>query len=314
LNVRLRFISLLLLIFPACGRVGPPQPPFIRIPEAVQDLAVTQRGYDLVLTWTNPPRYVDGSAATNLSRVLIRTGNEPLAAVNVTAAGQAQAHEVPIVLPVRGGERTFTVVLETTQGKVSDVSNVASITPVEVPGRVTQLMAETDQRRIFLRWAGPRDHPEFADVYIVTRTDNAQTATVTDKSYEDFRYEPGKALTYHVTAARRVGGGLVPGVGPEPILATAVDKTPPMVPSGIEIRESDTGGFLTWEANGESDLAGYRVFRSDQVDGGFKPLSEAVIGRNSFFDPSYRAGLYYTVSAVDESRNESAMSAPLRGP
>ena len=42
-------------------------------------------------------------------------------------------------------------------------------------------------------------------------------------------------------------------------------------------------------------------------------FSDGVIARYSFFDPCYRGGLFFSVSAVDESRNECAMSAPLRG-
>src|SRR5690242_15628789 len=57
-----------LILLTSCGRVGDPLPPFIRIPEPVMDLAVVQSGYDLMLTWTNPARYIDGSPATDLKQ------------------------------------------------------------------------------------------------------------------------------------------------------------------------------------------------------------------------------------------------------
>jgi fibronectin type 3 domain-containing protein len=213
--------------------------------------------------------------------------------------------------PITSGERAFTVIVETSQGKVSAVSNVASITPVEVPGRVSQLTATPDQSRILLEWNKPQNHPELAEIYIVTRADiPAEARSVMDTRYEDFRYMAGKVLTYHVTAARRVGGSLVMGVGPEQFTVTAQDKTPPAVPAGLQITQS----VLTWDANAETDLAGYRVFRSERVDAGFTAVSDRLITTNAFFDPSYRPGLYYAVSAVDESRNESSMSTPFRGP
>ena len=304
----------ILLLLTACGKVGDPQPPFIRIPEPVKDVTVTQSGYTLVLTWTNPARYIDGSAATNLSRVQIRSNGAPLTTVQVAAAGQPQSYTMPVGSVV-GIERAFTLVVETTQGKLSDVSNAASTTPVDVPGKVTHLAATADQRRIFLPWDKTQEHPELADAYIIVRTDApAEAETVTETRYEDIRYQAGKTLAYQVTAVRRVGETMIMGVGPEPVTVTANDKTPPTVPTGLDITTSDMGAYLTWDPNQELDLAGYRVFRSERPDGDFKAVSDRLITTNAFLDPSYRPGLHYAVSAVDEFGNESPMSVPFRGP
>ena len=313
-SLKCRLLILLFFLLTACGKVGDPLPPFIRIPEAVKDLTVTQNGYDLVLSWTNPPRYIDGSAATNLSRVHIRSNGESLAIVKIEAAGQPQSYPTPVG-PVVAGERAYSLVVETTQGKFSQVSNTASVTPVDVPGKITRLSAVPDQRRIFLTWQKPQDHPELADAYIVMRTDfPAEVETVTDTRYEDVRYRAGRALTYHVTAARRVAGNIVMGVGPETTTVTAEDTTPPAVPVGLEVKASETGAYVTWEPNSETDLAGYRVFRSERPDTGFKPVTDRLSSGVGFFDSTYRPGLYYAVSAVDESGNESPMSTPFRGP
>jgi len=303
-----------LLFLNACGRVGDPQPPFIRIPEAVKDLSVTQSGHDLVLSWTNPPRFIDGSGATSLARVQIRRDGTTVTTVNVSKPGEAQSYVTPVGA-VTGASRAFSVVVETSQGKVSNPSNVASVTPVEIPGRIAQISGFADQRRINLRWNKPQDHGELADVYVVTRTDiPAEPATVTDTAYEDSRYETKKVFTYQVTPARRVEGKLVMGVGPESIAVSSDDKTPPAPPEGFDIRQSDAGAFLVWEPNSETDIAGYRVYRSEHADSGFKLITDRLITGNGLYDPAYRSGLFYAISALDESGNESRMSAPLRGP
>src|SRR5437870_10801129 len=97
------YVIFLLLLLSACGKEAPPLPPFIRIPEAVKDLAAAQSGYNLVLTWTNPAKNIDGSAATNLARVQIRSDGAILATLNVSAPGQPQSHLIPVGSAVDGG-------------------------------------------------------------------------------------------------------------------------------------------------------------------------------------------------------------------
>ena len=303
-----------LLFLSACGKEAAPLPPFIRIPEAVKDLKATQSGHDLVLSWTNPARNIDGSPATDLAHVQIRSGNTTVATLGVTAAGQPESHTIPLGSAL-DGQRAFTIVVDTTRGKKSAVSNAATITPVEVPGKVSELHAIVDQRRITLQWSKPAEHPELADAYMIVRSDMpGESQVVTDTQYDDNQYQPGKVVTYEVTAMRRAGENTIPGTGSEALAVKIEDKTPPQVPAGLEIVQSDTGAYLTWNANLETDLAGYRIFRSDHANGDFRPVSDRVISTNAFFDPSYRSGQHYRVSAIDEFGNESAMSDPLQGP
>jgi len=150
---------------------------------------------------------------------------------------------------------------------------------------------------------------------MVTRSDTpGEPQIVSGTQYDDIQYQPGKVLTYEVTAVRRAGERIVRGPNPEAVTVTVEDKTPPQVPTGLEIVESDTGAYVTWSPNLETDLAGYRVFRSDRANGDFRPVSDHVISTNAFFDPSYHSGQYYRVSAIDESGNESVTSDPVEGP
>jgi len=307
-------VLVLFLLLVGCGKVGDPLPPFIRVPEPVSDLAARQNGQNLVLTWTNPAKNIDGSAADDLARVQIFSNNAVIGTVNVNAPGRAQSYQIPLG-SAPGPERSFSVQLETSRGKLSRISNSASVTPVEVPGRVIALRALVDQRRITLQWDRPQVHPELANAYLVNRIDPAEEPqVVSDTRYEDSRYQPGRSYSYQVTALRNVQGGTVPGIEPAAITVISEDKTPPQVPTGLDIVPSDTGAFLSWNDNSEEDLAGYRVFRSESANGTFRPITERLNPTTGFFDPGYRPGVYYSVSAVDEFGNESARSAPLQAP
>src|SRR3989449_7737780 len=303
-------IALLLLLLPACGKEGPPLPPFILIPEPVKDLKAIQSGYTLTLTWTNPAKNIDGSAATNLSHVQIRNAGAILATLNVSAPGQPQSHSIPLGVPL-GGFRTYTAVVDTTQGKTSQVSNIATIEPVEVPGKISRLQAVVDQRRIRLEWERPQEHPELADAYVIARTDRpSESPTVSETRFDDNQYQPGKVLTYQVTAVRRMPGNPVLGVGPESITVAVEDKTAPAVPTGLDIVESDMGGYLTWNPNQETDLAGYHVFRSESANGGVSPLLGRLVFKNALLPSSILARTNFKDSTRDGVRNGNSMNAP----
>jgi hypothetical protein len=137
---------------------------------------------------------------------------------------------------------------------------------------------------------------------------------VMETRYEDNRYVAGSKYTYQVRAMRRAQDRMVPGAGAESITVVLEDKTPPQPPSGMDVIVSDTGGFLTWTPNVETDLAGYRLLRSERPDRDFKPITDRLVPTNTFFDPEYRSGLYYAASALDDSGNESRMSVPFRAP
>lgn len=89
-----------------------------------------------------------------------------------------------------------------------------------------------------------------------------------------------------------------------------VDVTPPATPTGLSSIGGNQQINLVWNQNGENDLAGYHVYRSDLVNGPFVKINSAVVA-----DPPYtNAGLspntlyHYQVTAVDHSGNESVPS------
>jgi hypothetical protein len=91
--------------------------------------------------------------------------------------------------------------------------------------------------------------------------------------------------------------------------ARSTDDLPPGAPLNLAGEQTEAEGLeLTWDANLESDLAGYRVHRG--TDAGFTPGSGNQIGAPftpEWFDPGWRwdGGFYYKVCAVDAHENKS---------
>lgn len=88
----------------------------------------------------------------------------------------------------------------------------------------------------------------------------------------------------------------------------SLDNLPPAAPTGLNAVPSIDYVTLSWNANTDSDLAGYNVYRSTTSGSGYALL--ATVTNNSYID----SGLtnwdtyYYVVKAFDEVPNESSFS------
>ena len=87
------------------------------------------------------------------------------------------------------------------------------------------------------------------------------------------------------------------------------DDEAPAAPRGVATITGDTQVVIEWYPNGESDLAGYTVWRGR--DGtNFDAVAEVASGRARYTDTSVVNGetYFYAVSAYDTEGNESALS------
>jgi len=98
-----------------------------------------------------------------------------------------------------------------------------------------------------------------------------------------------------------------------------VDTTPPATPGRISVTLKDRTVEVSWEQGADSDLAGYRVYRSDSALTGFQLIASPEV-------PLHRDGFdrvaFYRVAAVDRAGNESppspsvalpVLASPLKG-
>lgn len=100
----------------------------------------------------------------------------------------------------------------------------------------------------------------------------------------------------------------------DPLGPVTLDTTPPAVPVGLSTLGRDKAVSLRWKANGETDLAGYKLYRSTTALTGYAPLTSSETP--AFVDQKELANLkfyYYRLSAFDKVGNESALSEPILG-
>jgi hypothetical protein len=115
---RFIFCSLQFVLFVAdVGKVGDPLPPRFRVPENVSNLTVVQNQSQVVLTWTNPSKYIDGAAATDLWHVSILRNGTPITNLPINGPGKIQS--VPVEVPPEdvGKISIYAVEIETQRGR-----------------------------------------------------------------------------------------------------------------------------------------------------------------------------------------------------
>ena len=85
------------------------------------------------------------------------------------------------------------------------------------------------------------------------------------------------------------------------VSSVTVDLTPPAAPINLTATVvNDEDAQLDWNVSPEPDLAGYRVYRDDQL------ITPDLVPTNSYLDPALQEGPHtYVVTAVDEAGNES---------
>ncbi|NKB99477.1 MAG: hypothetical protein GKR90_13410 [Pseudomonadales bacterium] len=97
----------------------------------------------------------------------------------------------------------------------------------------------------------------------------------------------------------------------EVVVARMPDTVAPTAPALRYVRMDSGAVQITWQANGEPDLEGYRLYRSLD-DKQFAPVGSIVVGQDTSDNPPDLNTIYhYHLTALDESGNESDPSQSL---
>jgi hypothetical protein len=211
---------------------------------------------------------------------------------------------------------TYAVVTETV-GAHSDLSNLATIVPLDVPVAPLSLTAAAKPQGAVLTWTKPEkaatgDAKPWLVGYNVYRTSDTfdelatpiNTAPVSGTTYTDT--PPYGTHQYRVTAVAAPGLPRIESEPSAPVSVTYKDLLPPPAPASVNALVETKSVRLVWEPAAAPDLAGYLVYR---IEGKIKlKLTPGPVTAEHFSDISIDPGIsyYYSVTSVDKSGNESA--------
>jgi hypothetical protein len=245
---------------------------------------------------------------------------------------------------IPGAVYAYRVRTRASKKKDSVDSNTVTAKVYPVPDRIVSLDARVTQNAIELSWPPPQfaaaaNSGETVTGYHIYRGELAASSpapTSNDlsqakwksppillapsqtNSYRDALFDFGKIYVYQVRSLVIADGKPVESDDSAPAIATPRDTFPPAAPQNLVVAEipGENAGVsldLSWSINPENDLAGYRIYRSEQQDERGRSLQVELLLSPSYRDVSVQAGhrYWYVVTAVDRAGNESAPSEPV---
>jgi len=136
-------------------------------------------------------------------------------------------------------------------------------------------------------------------------------------TFSDTQFDFGKTYVYVVRTVIAAQEIEIESDNSEPTTIAVLDTFPPATPQGLAAAVLPGAApqtfvvDLSWSINLETDLAGYRVYRSEQESVRGQPITPDLLPVPSVRDTSVEPGhrYWYTVTAVDRAGNESAPSS-----
>ena len=253
------------------------------------------------------------------------------------AAEETKAHP--------GNVNTYAVRTCLSQKRASANSNIISVRVFSVPQRIVSMDVHVTEPAIELSWAAvertsageplteaPRynifraelddSSAEIAmrDVSQVKWNSKLQLlASQSEHAYSDKSFEFGKTYAYIVRSVVTVGGTQLESDDSTSAVVRARDIFPPAAPQALAaavLTGGTEGSFvvdLSWSINLESDVAGYRLYRSEQQGTRGQLLPSELLPTPAYRDTSVQPAhhYWYSVTAVDRAGNEGAPSSPV---
>ncbi len=143
-----------------------------------------------------------------------------------------------------------------------------------------------------------------------------QIAATKVPEYRDSAFDYGKTYVFVVRTVLEGNGPGVESGDSRAAIIKPLDTFPPSAPQGVVAAVLGGGGAekyvvdLSWSINVEADIAGYRVYRSEQQGAQGEALNAELVATPAYRDSTVESAkkYWYSVKAEDRARNESKAS------
>lgn len=192
--------------------------------------------------------------------------------------------------------------------------NILSFPPIN-------FRAEVFADKIDLKWDLPGENidlstPSLVVGYNVYRMIGKSKAVrlnptlIDGQSYQDKTFIFDTVYTYFVRASTNRASPYLESEDSETLEISPEDIFPPAPPKGVVLVMGSGILSLSWDANLESDLGGYRIWKRAEGESEFVVLIAEPFIENTYTDRSVEKNkrYYYAITSMDESGNESQKS------
>jgi hypothetical protein len=242
-----------------------------------------------------------------------------------------------------GGTLVYVVRTRASKKRASGDSNAVSVRVYPVPEPIAKLEARVTEPAIELSWTAPMRtssgdplaafsgyriyrgelDPASAEAAAADFSKGKWKSPLTllapsdENTYRDTLFDFGKTYAYIVRSVVLVDGNPLESSDSVPAIVSPRDTFPPAAPQNLVavVLSGATPGSvlvdLSWSINLETDLAGYRVYRSEQQDTRGVLITPELLLAPAYRDTSVESGhrYWYSVTAVDRAGNESEAGA-----
>ena len=205
--------------------------------------------------------------------------------------------------------------------RYSPFSVLVSLKPMILPLPPTEMLAAVFPDRIEITWNPPLENrdqssPPNVKGYNIYRSEGEaepqrlNASLIEEEKYEDRNFVFGQTYRYFVRASATDTSPYFESEDSEGMEILTKDTFAPEPPKGLISVAGQAVLAISWDANAEDDLDGYRVWRREEGVTEFTLLTPDPIKESAYNDKAVEKGkMYaYTVTALDKDGNESQKS------